>query len=283
MPILASFIVPHPPLIVKEVGKGSEKRVSKTIESYKTIAKEIAALKPETIIISSPHTECYTDYFFVSNVSSMNGSFENFGAKDVYFEETIDKALANEIELISKKENFEAGGIEEEIKLDHGTMVPLYYIRKEYPNCKIVVVGLSGFSLKKHYEFGKIIKKAIDNLGRKVVFVASGDLSHKLKENGPYGFIEEGPIYDNMIQKTLSNANFSELLEYDSNLLLKCAQCGHPSFTIMAGALDKISVEPKFFSHEDVTGVGYGIWSFYPDDVYIKLARDAINTYIREN
>ena len=56
MPILASFALPHPPLIIPNVGKGNEKVVEKTIESYKTIAKEIAKLKPETIIISSPHT-----------------------------------------------------------------------------------------------------------------------------------------------------------------------------------------------------------------------------------
>ena len=34
---------------------------------------------------------------------------------------------------------------------------------------------------------------------------------------------------------------------------------------------------------EDATGVGYGIWSFYPNDVYVKLARDAIYTYVKKN
>ena len=92
-------------------------------------------------------------------------------------------------------------GIDKVIDLDHGTMVPLYYIRKKYNNFKLVVVGLSGFSLESHFEFGKIIDRSINNLGRKVVFVASGDLSHKLREEGPYGFAKEGPIYDDMIQK----------------------------------------------------------------------------------
>ena len=283
MPILASFAVPHPPLIIPEIGKEQEKSVEKTIVSYKAVAKEIASLKPETIIISSPHTVCYEDYFYVSTMPTMSGSFKRFGAKDVSFEEKIDTNLAMEIEMISKKENFPAGGINENIELDHGTMVPLYYIRKEYSDFNIVVLGLSGYSLKKHYEFGKIIERAIDNIGRKVVFVASGDLSHKLQVDGPYGFIEEGPIYDSMIQKTLSNANFSELLEYDEEILTKAAECGHPSFTIMSGVLDKIKVKPKFYSHEDTTGVGYGIWSFYPNDEYVKLAKDAIYAYIKDN
>ncbi len=283
MAIIASFALPHPPLIVHEVGKGREKVVEKTIESYKKVAKEIAKLKPETIVISSPHTVCYKDYFFVSTKPTMKGSFASFGASDVSFDEEIDIELANEIGLISKQKDFPAGEVDKEVELDHGTMVPLYFIRKEYSNFKIVVLGLSGFSLEKHFEFGKIVEKAINKVGRKVVFVASGDLSHRLQEDGPYGFIKEGPIYDEMIVKTLSRANFKELLEYDDDLLDKAAICGHPSFTIMAGAFYNKHVKPRFFSHEDITGVGYGLWSFYPFDDYVYLAKKAIETYVKDN
>ena len=142
MSVIAAFALPHPPLIIPEVGKGNEKVVEKTIDSYKKVAKEIRDLKPETIIISSPHTVCYKDYFYVSTKPTMKGSFSNFGASNVSFEEYIDVELSKEIESISSKESFTAGGIEEDIELDHGTMVPLYFIRKEYPNCKIIVVGL---------------------------------------------------------------------------------------------------------------------------------------------
>ena len=282
MPLLATFAVPHPPLIIKEVGRGSEKVVEKTIESYKKIAQEIKELEPETIIISSPHTVYLRNNFYVSTIDTMKGSLEEFGAKDVTFNEEVDKELSTEIIRISKYENFPSIEINEDIKLDHGTMVPLYFIRKEYPKCKIVVVGLSMLSLDTHFDFGKIIDKAISNIGRKVVFVASGDLSHKLQETGPYGFIKEGPIYDEKIVKTMSEARFNELLEYDLELLEKAAECGHPSFTIMGGVLNNRKVKTTFYSHEDVTGVGYGIWSFYPNDEYVKLARDTIYNYIKK-
>ena len=45
MPIIASFAVPHPPLIVKEVGQGAENQVIKTIESYQKVAEEIAKIR----------------------------------------------------------------------------------------------------------------------------------------------------------------------------------------------------------------------------------------------
>ncbi len=281
MSMIASFIVPHPPLIVPSVGKGSEKRVQKTIDSYEKIAKEIASLEPETIIISSPHTICFSDYFYISTDSVMKGSFASFGAGDVSFEEEIDVELANEIDAMAKEENFPAGGIKKVIELDHGTMVPLYFIRKYYTKGKIIVVGLSGLAKEKHYHLGEIIKQAIIKTNRKVVYVASGDLSHKLQEDGPYGLSEEGLLYEDRIVKTLTDAKFSELMDYSDELLDKAAECGHPSFIIMSGVLGNRLVTPKFYSHEGITGVGYGIWSYYPVDEYVSLARQSIESYVK--
>ena len=84
---------------------------------------------------------------------------------------------------------------------------------------------------------------------------ASVDLSHVLQEYGPYGFSKEGPIYEQKIINTMTSANFLELLNYDTKLLDLAKECGHPSFTIMGGIWSKTEVIPKFFSHEDVTGV----------------------------
>ena len=283
MSIVASFAVPHPPMIVPEVGKGSEEQVRKTIRSYERVATEIASLKPETIIITSPHTLCYTDFFYLSSKPMMKGSFASFMAPTVTFEEYIDEELVEEIASIAEEEQFPAGRIDKEVELDHGTMVPLYFIRKKYPNCKIVVIGLSGYSLKDHFHLGEIIEKAISRTNRKVVFVASGDLSHKLQVDGPYGYIKEGPIYDKKICETMTKANWEELLEYDPELLEKAAECGHPSFTIMAGAISKQKVKPTFLSHEDITGVGYGLWTYYPEDEYVALAKQSIESYIRDH
>ncbi len=112
-----------------------------------------------------------------------------------------------------------------------------------------------------------MIKDAVESLGRRVVYVASGDLSHKLQDYGPYGFAEEGPVYDKRIMEVCSGGRFGELFDFDENFCQKAAECGHKSFVIMAGALDGQAVEATQYSHEDVTGVGYGICSFVPNGV----------------
>lgn len=292
MSILAAFMVPHPPLIVPEVGRGSEKVVVKTIESYECVAKEIAAYKPDTIIISSPHATMYYDYFHISPGNSAVGDLRQFRASKVKINEEYDAELVKEISRLAEKENIPAGTKgERDPELDHGTMVPLYFIRKYYKGGKIVRIGLSGLDYNTHFKLGKCIAKAVDNLGRRVVYVASGDLSHKLQEAGPYGFIKEGPEYDSRLMDVCRRGNLKELLDFDETFCDKAAECGHRSFVIMAGAMDGLNYKTTVYSHEDTTGVGYGICSIIPEsagdepgegsDPYVKLARDTIESYIR--
>ena len=265
MPIIAAFMVPHPPMIVPEVGRGSEKQVAKTIASYEKVAQQIAALKPDTIIISSPHSIMYSDYFHISPGAGATGSFADFGAPQVKFDVEYDQELVNLLAERAEALHFPAGFLgEKRPELDHGTMVPLWFITKKYKDFKLVRTGLSGYDLLKHYEFGMMIKDTVEELGRKVVYVASGDLSHKLQDYGPYGFAEEGPEYDKRIMDVCSAARFGELFDFDETFCEKAAECGHKSFVIMAGAFDGQAIEATQYSHEDVTGVGYGICSFIP-------------------
>ena len=310
MPILATYMVPHPPMILPQIGKGQEEQITETIQAYDKVADEIAALKPETIIITSPHSIMYADYFHISPRRRAKGSFAMFGAGKVKFEETYDEDLADQISGLAVEEGFPAGTLgERDPKLDHGTLVPLWFIRKKYDGFKLIRIGLSGLPLTDHYHLGLLIARAVDLTGRKVVLVASGDLSHKLQEYGPYGFAPEGPVYDDRIMEVCSRGDFGELFEFDENFCEKAAECGHRSFVIMAGALDGRSVEARKLSHQDVTGVGYGICTFHPgqedenrhfldayladkeqrltrqregSDAYVKLARASVESYITQ-
>ncbi|MBQ1306972.1 MAG: AmmeMemoRadiSam system protein A [Erysipelotrichaceae bacterium] len=308
MPILAGFMLPHPPMIVPDIGKGEEKKIIKTIRAYERVADEVTALKPDTIIVSSPHSIMYADYFHISPGEKANGSFERFAAGNVSFEETYDSGLRDRICEYAEEDGFPAGTLgERDPKLDHGTMVPLYFIRQKYRDGKIIRIGLSGLPLSDHYRLGMYIAKAVDELGRRAVFIASGDLSHKLQDYGPYGFAKEGPEYDARIMDVCSRAAFGELFDFDEVFCEKAAECGHRSFVMMAGAFDSLSVRAEALSHEDVTGVGYGICTFYPQgkdeernflfryekkreaeilkrrensDAYVRLAYQAVDYYV---
>ena len=216
--IVGAFIVPHPPLIIPQVGRGGEKKVSKTIAAYEAVADEIAALHPDTVIISSPHTVMYGDYFHISPRKGAQGSFAQFGAPDVSFDMLYDTELVSEITHICGDNSIPAGTFgERDASLDHGTMVPLYFITQKCSDFRIVRIGLSGLPLTDHYRLGQCIKEAADRTDKRIVYVASGDLSHKLKRTGPYGFAPEGPQYDEKLMDVCSRGAFGELLEFDES------------------------------------------------------------------
>lgn len=265
MSIIGAFLVPHPPMIVPAVGRGSERQVKATSAAYQLIAKEIAALQPETIIVSSPHAVMYADYFHISPGAGAAGSFAQFRAPEVRFREEYDTELVRVIERMARSEDFPAGTQgERSPELDHGTMVPLWFIRQAYSGFRLLRVGLSGLPLEDHYRLGQLMQRAVDETGRRAVYVASGDLSHKLQSYGPYGFAPEGPQYDARIMDVCERAAFGELFDFDESFCERAAECGHRSFVMMAGALDGVAVQARKLSHEDVTGVGYGVCSFRP-------------------
>ena len=170
--IIGAVMVPHPPIAVHEVGKGEETKIQATLDAYDKAAQFIAELKPETIVLTSPHAIMYRDYFNISGGSGAYGDLGQFRAEQVTFDETYDTEFINVLESYLKEKSFPAGTEYDRDKmLDHGTMVPLYFIEKRYKDFKLVRIGLSGLPLVMHYELGMMIQKTAEETGRRVVVV----------------------------------------------------------------------------------------------------------------
>lgn len=125
-------------------------------------------------------------------------------------------------------------------------------------------LSLSGLSYASHYKYGKLIAEVSRSLNRNTVLIASGDLSHYLKEDGPYGFRKQGPELDKEITEALQTADFYRFLTIDESFADAAGECGLRSFIIMAGALDGMSVHAQLLSYEGPFGVGYAVASFVP-------------------
>lgn len=309
MGILGAIMVPHPPLIIPDVGKGQERGIQRTIDAYQEAVRRVAALLPETIVLISPHQVMYADYFHISPGKGAEGNFGQFGAGRTKIEATYDTEFVEKLCRLTTLKGLPAGTEgERKRQLDHGTMVPLYFMNQYFRQYRLVRIGLSGLSFAKHYELGQCVKEAAELLGRRTVVIASGDLSHRLKEDGPYGYQKEGPEYDRRIMRVMGQASFGELLEFGEDFCEKAGECGHRSFTIMAGTLDRTNVQAENLSYEGPFGVGYGVCAYEvvgsnaaqnykeqyeekervrimeqraQEDAYIQLARNAVEAYVR--
>ena len=312
MSIIGAAAVPHPPIILPEIGRGEESKISATTAAYEEVARRIVELDPETIIITSPHTIMYTDYFHISPGEGASGTMAQFRAPQVAIAINYDVEFVQKLTASAMAEGVSAGTLgERNPSLDHGTMIPLRFLQKaglDFDHVKFLRIGLSGLNAATHYKLGQIIAHVSNEIGRKVFFLASGDLSHKLKADGPYGFVDEGPKFDEQLMNNLGGADFLSLLTMDDKLCSRAAECGLRSFWIMAGALDKFSVAAERMSYESTFGVGYGIVYFdvgaednsrnfatklaqikahetaerkANEDDFVKLARYSLETFVK--
>jgi len=302
-------IVPHPPIILPEIGRGDERAIRRTINAYREIAKRIRERKPETIVIVSPHATCYADYFHISPGSKARGDFRRFGAPDVKVTARYDEEFVETLSDLAKRAGIPAGTMgERDAALDHGTMIPLVFLAEKELPCEIVRIGLSGLDGVTHYRLGKCIRKTAEQLDRDTVIVASGDLSHKLLEKGPYGFAPEGPVFDEAVTRAMREGDFYSMLTFDPGMCEAAAECGLGSFQIMAGAFDSRGVKSELLSYEGPFGVGYAVAAFEPgdedevrafdvryqqterervsiarseEDAFVRLARHTVESFVR--
>lgn len=307
--IVKAYMAPHPPIIVPEVGKGQETPAAATINAYKTIAGQIKEISPDVIIITSPHGTVYGDYIHISSSPVLDGDFRSFGAPRPTFSYQNDMELVESISRLAAGAGIEAGTQgRNEKNLDHGAMVPLYFISNLYQGFKLVRISIAGLSSFELYRFGGCIAEAVRESASRAVFVASGDLSHKLKEDGPYGFDPRGPEFDRKLVDIVRRSDFEKMMHMDDDLCEKAGECGLRSFIMLAGALNGLDVSSKVHSYEGPFGVGYMVAEITPgganperdyilkelksrnermkglregEDPYVSLARLTLETYIR--
>lgn len=265
MSIVAAYAVPHPPLIVPSVGRGEERGIQRTIDAYREVARRVAAHAPDTIVVSSPHAPAYLDAFAICPGDTLHGDMRQFRSRDA-MDCRLDAELARAIEAAGNDAGVRVSGRAwRGAPMDHATFVPLHFVNERYTAYRLVVVGLSGLPTHDHRVLGQAIAHEADRLGRRVVYIASGDLSHKLKADGPYGYVPEGPQFDRLITEAFGANDLEAIFGFDPQLTDAAAECGLRSFQIMAGALDGVRHTGELLSYEGPFGVGYGVAAFEVD------------------
>ncbi len=279
--------MPHPPIAVPEVGGDEINKIESTEKAFAEAAKDIAEYDPETIIVISPHNIMYSDAFYIACAEGGVGNLARFNAPkpSVYYE--YDLELCEEIVRLCEEYGIPtAYSADGAAALDHGTVVPLYYVNREY-NVKetapyrIVRIAPSLLSDNVLYDMGYLLERAIAHIGRRAVIIASGDLSHKLKEDGPYGYIKEGPMFDEAVTDVMKSGRLEEFTDIDKTVNELSANCGYPGFVMLAGALQDYRITPDFLSYEGPFGVGYGICIFECENWYVRLAKASLEKYVR--
>ena len=304
------IIAPHPPIMVSEVGGDQACVTDASATALGAAGELLARFGPETVVIMSPHTEGYGDAFTVTTGDRLFGDLSRFGAPSAAFDVPGDPELARAIIA-----GAEAAGIpvvshearvrHEDAALDHGVVVPMHFLD---PSGRFALVDLSFTYLEPemHAAFGQVVREAAASLGRLVAFVASGDMSHRLKPEAPAGYSPHAADFDAEVVRLIAAGDFAGLAAIDPQLREDAGECGWRSFLTLGGFLKGTDAASRVLSYEGPWGVGYMVAVFAPADELaglpsftppaglkggckgdaesapVALARATIERYIRE-
>ena len=95
MLVYGAFL-PHPPLIVPEVGGAEREAARRTISAMEAVAKQIKEVSPDTIVVFSPHGPLFQDGLAIRGEAVLCGDLRRFGA-DLSWEWENDRLLVEEI------------------------------------------------------------------------------------------------------------------------------------------------------------------------------------------
>lgn len=316
--VVGTYLMPHPPAIIPDVGKGQEKQIEETTKSMTRIAEDIAQKKPDTIIIISPHGALFRDAVSIMGAPILKGNLSQFGSSQINFKKENNLTLAKKIDVKGWEEGITTVLLDaEKIKLyhlssqlDHGTIVPIYFVEKAYKSYQLIHINYGLLPRLQLYRFGHMITSCIEESNQKVAVIASGDLSHKLTQDAPAGYHPNGRVFDEQLLGLLQEGDVQGILSIDEKLANDAGECGLRAIDIMLGVLEGYDINVELLSYEGPFGVGYGTAIINPgeknidrifmnkimnahkekmkkirnkEDQYVKTARQALESYVLSN
>lgn len=261
---MGGCIVPHPPLLVPAIGGRELETVRSTQEAMEKLGAELKEMRPEVLVMISPHTPIFRDAFTVKVGRVLEGSFAGFGCPQVRISKQndvelaqamVEEARAQGLPLVPL-ESSRSGWLDRGEELDHGLLVPLYYLDQSVET-PIVSLSISALDYRSHFQLGRVAREACQNLGRRAVFVASGDLSHRLIKGAPAGYDPRGAEFDRRIVEIARSGDFDSLYLLEEELVEAAGECGLRSIHTMWGALKNGALHNQVLSYEGPFGVGY--------------------------
>lgn len=250
------FLSPHPPILIPEIGQENTKKVEKTIKALNFLEEKLFQEKPETILIISPHGPIFSDAFNSNQEQNLEGNFSLFGETTINLKFKNDLNFVQQIKQGIKKENIPLKIISQK-NLDHGSLVPLYFLAKRLKLASIIPIGFSFLDLETHFHFGKILAEEIAKSGKKISVIVSGDLSHRLSINAPAGYSAIAKKFDQKLISFLEKNNWQEILNLDPDLIEEAGECGLRSIVIGCGIAQIQNLSFQFLNYESPFGVGY--------------------------
>ncbi len=267
--LLGAALVPHPPVIFPEVGGAESEQVQDTRKALRDLSGWLSRLEPDVLIIISPHGPAKPGTVVSMGGDRVRASLAHFGAPDLCVSLEIDGHLRRCI-----GEAAEEKGIAWEVddawggRVDHGISVPLLALLDGDVELPVVCMGYPAMGIDDLRRLGSSLVAGACEAGRRVVLLASGDLSHRLSPDAPAGFHPRAAEFDRSIVQAFRRGDTGVLWNISPRIVESAGECGYSPLLVALAAADVSHPGsiPILHSYEAPFGVGYAVATLTPKE-----------------
>jgi AmmeMemoRadiSam system protein A len=256
--VVCAVLMPHAPILVPEVGGERGGSAQASCHAMREAAACVMSFRPETLVLISPHSPRQSRAFGIWAGKRLQGSFAQFNASRAHVSLPNATQFAHAIVTEAKTRDLATWMIHGRT-LDHGALVPLWFLAEAGWTGPTIVLGLNYPEDGGLSELGEAIAAAAHAFHRRIAMVASGDMSHRLTPNAPCGFHPQANQFDETFIRLIRDGDYHEIGNIDPELRELAAEDAVDSTLVAAASVDWRTTGHKVLNYEGPFGVGYGV------------------------
>jgi len=269
MSITCAVLMCHAPIVIPKIARQDGPACASTTLGMRETARALVAHEPQLVVLVSPHTPRHEQSWGIVQDAELSGSFARFGHPDVALRFAGAPTAAQAIGRAASGYGLATHSVAGD-HLDHGALVPLYFLHEAGYRGPVVIIALPYPGRQTEVLFGEVLREAARACGERWAVLASGDMSHRLTVDAPAGYDPRAMLFDEAFVEHVRAGDLRGALALNPELIDAAAEDVLQSTAVAAGAIAFRARGLKVFSYEGPFGVGYLEALLYSDRAEIK-------------
>lgn len=225
--IVWACIAPHGGELIPQLANGNLERMARTRCALERLGRHCQVEQPETIVVYTPHGICVDGCVSVSVACYVAGELAGEGGGSVYCRLAVDTELAHDLSEHAVRMGIPvieaayrpSGEPAEELPLDWGSLVPLWFMGAQWVKPPTVVIACPSRSLARRQlvAFGRATAEVAQKSGKRVALICSADQGHGHSADGPYGYSKASQSYDRAYCRAVEQGGLGRLIHWRSD------------------------------------------------------------------
>jgi len=260
--VVGAFVMPHggialDPRYFNTTNATAKAQAWLVHDAAVQVGKQIEDLKPDTIVLSTPHgIAAPEDFIFylspqgfgfsdTDNCACPPSCYNLSVAMDTNGTKSLVSILKDEDEKVSHLSAFGPPGNEGvPFPLRWGEVVPLYFTKSTLHHCKTIILSQpsrrytdSVQMIPELTQLGKRLFTILHSQPERIVMIISADLAHTHLKSGPYGYSAAAGPFDKACGAWVATQDSYKLLVEAASYVNKALSCGFTGLVMLDGML----------------------------------------------